>query len=62
MNKLALSILATIASGIRRHFKWWDDYRDKRLDGSPGRIEDLRQPHISAHLTTWSFSTEGQNE
>jgi hypothetical protein len=47
-----------VTSGIGKHFKWWDEYLDKRFDGSPASIEDPYKPHISAHLTVWSFSTE----
>ena len=47
-----------ISTGIVARLPWWNDYRDRRLDGSVARIEHPDNPNLGHHLTRGFFSSE----
>ncbi|CAH0353332.1 MAG: hypothetical protein WA085_06640 [Sphingobium sp.] len=47
-----------IATGIWRRFPWWQNYRERNLDGSDSSVTDMVTKDISARLSWGSFSTE----
>tara|TARA_R110000868_G_scaffold159478_1_gene388351 strand:- start:269 stop:1027 length:759 start_codon:yes stop_codon:yes gene_type:complete len=47
-----------ITTGIWRRFPWWQNYRERNLDGSDSSVTDMVTKDISARLSWGSFSTE----